>query len=62
LVRVSPASFVAKAVRHQLHALAYNLANFMRTPAMPEMVAQWSLTSLCEKLVKIRAKDVRYAR
>jgi hypothetical protein len=46
-------SFAANAVRLQLHGLAYNLANFIRTLAMPEVVAQWSLTSLREKLVKI---------
>ena len=40
----------ANAVRLQLHALAYNLANFMRTLALPEVVKQWSLTSLREKL------------
>jgi Transposase DDE domain group 1 len=49
----------ANAVRLQLHALAYNLANFMRTLALPEAVKQWSLTSLREKLVKIGAKVVR---
>ena len=46
----------------QLHALAYNFANFMRTLALPEAVAQWSLTSLREKLIKIGAKVVRHAR
>jgi hypothetical protein len=45
-------------VRLRLHALAYNLANFMRTLALPEAVKQWSLTSLREKLVKIGAKVV----
>ena len=50
------------AVRLQLHALAYTLANFMRTLALPEAVAQWSLTSLREKLIKIEAKVVRHAR
>ena len=45
-----------------MYALAYNLANFMRTLALPEAVAQWSLTSLREKLVKIGAKVVRHAR
>jgi hypothetical protein len=49
-------------VRLQLHVLAYNLANFMRTLALPEAVAQWSLTSLREKLIKIGAKVVRHAR
>ncbi len=45
-----------------MHALAYNLANFMRTLALPEAVAQWSLISLREKLIKIGAKVVRHAR
>ena len=31
-------SFVANAVHLQLHALAYNLGNFMRTLAMPKAV------------------------
>ena len=60
--RLSCCSFVANAVRLQLHALAYNLANIMRTLALPEAVAQWSLTSLREKLVKIGAKVVCHAR
>jgi hypothetical protein len=34
----------------------------MRTLALPEAVAQWSLTSLREKLIKIGAKVVRHAR
>ena len=42
--------------RLQLHALAYNLGNFMRTLAMPKTAAPWSLTSLHEKLIKIGAK------
>ncbi len=46
--RLSCCSFAANAGRLQLHALAYNLAEFMRTPARPEAVAQWSLTSLRE--------------
>jgi hypothetical protein len=60
--RLSCSSFAANAVRLQLHALAYNLANFMRTLALPETVNQWSLTSLREKLVKIGAKIVTHAR
>ena len=47
---------------YQLHALAYNLANFMRTLALPEAVKHWSLTSLKEKLIKIGAKIVTHAR
>ena len=60
--RLSCCSFAANAVRLQLHALAYNLGNFMRTLALPEAVEQWSLTSLREKLVKIGAKVVRHGR
>ncbi len=49
-------------MRLQLHALAYNLANFMRKLALPEAVKHWSLTSLKEKLIKIGAKVVTHAR
>jgi hypothetical protein len=45
-----------------LHALAYNLANFMWTLALPEVVKLWSLTSLREKLIKIGAKIVTHGR
>jgi hypothetical protein len=34
--RLSCRTFAANAVRLQLHALAYNLGNFMRTLAMPK--------------------------
>ena len=49
-------------MRLQLHALAYNLANLMRTLALPEAIKQWSRTSLREKLVKIGAKVVTHGR
>ena len=48
------------AVRLQLHALAYNLGNFVRTLATPAGGEPWSLTSLQEKLIKIGAKVVSY--
>jgi hypothetical protein len=60
--RLSCRSFAANAVRLQLHALAYNLGNFMRTLAMPETAEPWSLTSLREKLIKISAKVVSHGR
>ncbi len=60
--RLSCTSFRPNAVRLQLHALAYNLANFLRTLALPGEVDQWSLTSLREKVVKIGAKIVRHGR
>ena len=52
----------ANAVRLQLHVLAYNLANFLRTLALPEQIERWSLTSLREKVVKIGAKVIAHAR
>jgi hypothetical protein len=60
--RLSCRTFAANAVRLQLHALAYNLGNFMRTLAMPKTVERWSMTSLREKLVKIGAKVVSHGR
>jgi hypothetical protein len=53
--RLSCHSFYANAVRLQLHALAYNLGNFLRTLATPEPIKDWSLTSLKEKLIKTGA-------
>jgi hypothetical protein len=41
----------ANAVRLQVHALACNLANFVRTAATPHAAATWSLTSLREGLI-----------
>ena len=57
--RLSCRSFAANAVRLQLHALAYNLGNFLRTLATPEPIRDWSLTSLKEKLIKIGDKFQR---
>ena len=54
--------FAANEVRLQLHALAYNLANFLRTLATPEAIERWSLTSLRERLIKTGARLVRHAR
>jgi hypothetical protein len=60
--RLSCRAFKHNAVRLQLHALAYNLANFMRALALPEQVEHWSLTTLREKFVKIGARIVRHGR
>ena len=60
--RLSCMRFAANAVRLQLHALAYNLANFLRTLALPEAVMHWSLTTLRDQLVKIGARIVRHGR
>jgi Transposase DDE domain group 1 len=61
-MRLSCRSFAANAVRLQLHALAYNLGNFLRTLATPEPIKDWSLTSLKEKLIKIGAKVISHGR
>ena len=60
--RLSCTTFRVNAVRLQLHALAYNLANFLRTLALPCEIAQWSLTTLREKVVKIGAKVIAHGR
>ena len=60
--RLSCRKFRDNEARFQLHALAYNLANFMRTLALPKEVEPWSLTTLRERLVKIGAKVVSRGR
>ena len=60
--RLSCRTMAANVVRLQLHALAYNMANFLRTLALPPEMATWSLTSLREKVVKIGAKVIAHAR
>jgi len=60
--RLSCRMFAANAVRLQLHALAYNLGNYLRTLATPEPIKEWSLTSLREKLIKVGAKLVSHGR
>ena len=54
--------FAANAVRLQLHALAYNLANFLRTIATPEAIKSWSLISLRERLIKTGPRLDKHAR
>lgn len=60
--RLSCKKFRDNEVRLQLHALAYNLATFLRCIDLPEAMADWSLTSLQLKLIKIGARVVRHAR
>jgi hypothetical protein len=55
LSRPTPSAF-------QLHALTYNLGNFLRTLATPEPIKDWSLTSLKQKLIKIGAKVISRGR
>ncbi len=44
--RLSCHGFRNNEVRLQLHALAYDLGNFLRTLALPEAVKHWSPTTL----------------
>ena len=60
--RLSCRRFIDNAVRFQLFALAYNLANFMRRLALSRRVKHWSLTTLREKLIKTGVRIVRHAR
>ncbi len=60
--RLSCMRLKANAVRLQLHALAYNLANFLRTLVTPEAIERWSLTSLRERLIKTGARLIRHGR
>ena len=42
--------------------MAYNIGNFLRRLALPKSIKDWSLRTMREKLVKIRAKVVSHAR
>jgi Transposase DDE domain group 1 len=55
-------SLVDHISRLQLHLLAYNLGNFMRTVAMPKVAEPSSLTGSRKKLIKIGAKVVSHGR
>ena len=60
--RLSCQKFRNNEVRLQLHALAYNMGNFLRTLALPDEVEHWSMTTLRDKLIKIGARVVRHGR
>ncbi|TNC95185.1 MAG: ISSpo2, transposase [Stygiobacter sp.] len=60
--RLSCRTMKANAVPLQLHALAYNLSNFLRTLALPDEMESWSLTTIRDKMVKIGAKVIAHAR
>ena len=60
--RLSCRRFHDNEVRLQLHALACNMATFLRCIELPEAMANWSLTSLQLKLIRIGARVVRHAR
>ncbi len=51
--RLSCKGMAQNEVRLQLHALAYNLGVFLQGTDLPEEMADWSLTSLQTRLIKI---------
>ena len=55
--RLSCHAFRDNAVRLQLFALAYNLANFLRSLALPDEVAHWSLTHAAREAGQDRRPD-----
>jgi len=55
LTRLSGRTFAANAVRLQLHALAYNLGNFLRKLPTPEPIRDWSLARLTRVMTVTRA-------
>jgi hypothetical protein len=60
--QLSCKSFATNAMRLQLHAIAYNLANFLRTLVLLRTIADWSLTSLRDRMIKVGTKTVHHAR
>ncbi len=56
--RLSCKGMAQNEVRLQLHALAYNLGVFLQGSALPDEIADWSLTSLQTRLIKsVRASS-----
>lgn len=60
--RLSCVRFCDHQERLQLHALAYNLGVFLQGVELPEEMADWSLTSLQTRFIKIGARVVRHTR
>jgi len=49
-------------VRLWLSLIAYNLGNLWRRLTLPKAVANWSLTSLQQRLVKTGGRLIKHAR
>ncbi len=60
--RLSCKGMAQNEVRLQLHALAYSPGVFLKGTDLPEEMADWSLTSLQTRLIKVGARVVRHAR
>jgi len=62
MTRLSCHRFRANEVRLWLSLIAYNLGNLWRRLALPTRVANWSLTSLQQRLVKTGGRLIKHAR
>jgi Transposase DDE domain group 1 len=62
MTRLSCHRFRANEVRLWLSVIAYNLGNLWRRLALPARVANWSLTSLQQRLVKTGGRLIKHAR
>jgi hypothetical protein len=62
MTRLSCHRFRANEVRLWLSFIAYNLGNLWRRLALPSPVANWSLTSLQQRLVKTGGRLIQHAR
>jgi hypothetical protein len=60
--RLSCKGLAQTEVRLQLHALAYNLGVLLKGADLLEEIADWLLTSLQTRLIKIGARVVRHVR
>jgi hypothetical protein len=62
MTRLSCHKFRSNEVRLWLTIIAYNLGNLCRRLALPQRIANWSLTSLQQRLVKTGGRLVKHAR
>ena len=62
ITRLSCHRFRANEVRLWLSVRAYDLGNLWRRPALPKAAANWSLTSMQQRLVKTRGRLIKHAR
>jgi Transposase DDE domain group 1 len=62
MTRLGRHKFRSNEVRLRLTIIAYNLGNLWRPLALPQRIANWSLTSLQQSLVKTGGRLIKHAR
>jgi Transposase DDE domain group 1 len=62
MTRLSCHRFRSNQVRLALSLLAYNLGNLWWRLVLPQRIANWSLTSLQQRLVKTGGRLIKHAR